>query len=177
MTSMPTRQQSPWSALRRFVRPRPPAERCELCGARAGGRARAPGRARDPAAASAAATPARSCSAASEDARYRRVPPRRRAPDRLPPDRRAVGRPAPADQPGLLRPEHAGGTGAWPSIPVPAGATESLLTLEAWDALVEENPVLRELEPDVEALLVNRLGRDARRITACRSTSATSWSA
>jgi hypothetical protein len=42
--------------------------------------------------------------------------------------------------------------------PSPAGATESLLPLEAWHALVAENPVLRELEPDVEALLVNRVG-------------------
>jgi len=42
--------------------------------------------------------------------------------------------------------------------PSPAGATESLLTLEAWDDLASANPVLRELQPDVEALLVNRVG-------------------
>jgi hypothetical protein len=42
--------------------------------------------------------------------------------------------------------------------PSPAGATESLLPLEAWHALEEENPLLRELEADVEALLVNRVG-------------------
>jgi hypothetical protein len=42
--------------------------------------------------------------------------------------------------------------------PSPAGATESLLTLEAWCGLMEENPILRKLEPDVEALLVNRIG-------------------
>jgi hypothetical protein len=41
--------------------------------------------------------------------------------------------------------------------PSPAGATESLLHLEAWDALVQENPILKEMTPDVEALLVNRL--------------------
>ncbi|MBA3947292.1 MAG: hypothetical protein H0X37_22380 [Herpetosiphonaceae bacterium] len=41
--------------------------------------------------------------------------------------------------------------------PSPAGATESLLSLEAWSELVQDNPVLQELEPDVEALLVNRL--------------------
>ena len=41
--------------------------------------------------------------------------------------------------------------------PSPAGATESLLDLSAWAAVVEENPVLREMEPDVEALLVNRV--------------------
>ena len=46
-------------------------------------------------------------------------------------------------------------------FPSPAGATESLLPLEAWEDLATENPVLRELEPDVEALLVNRVGPDA----------------
>jgi hypothetical protein len=45
--------------------------------------------------------------------------------------------------------------------PSPAGAVESLLTLEAWQTLVVDNPVLGELEPDVEALLVNRM-KDAR---------------
>ena len=38
--------------------------------------------------------------------------------------------------------------------PGPAGATESLLGLDAWRELVEDNPPLAELLPDVEALLV-----------------------
>jgi hypothetical protein len=42
--------------------------------------------------------------------------------------------------------------------PSPAGATEALPPPDAWQDLVEDNPCLRELEPDVEALLVNRLG-------------------
>jgi hypothetical protein len=42
--------------------------------------------------------------------------------------------------------------------PSPAGATESLLPLTAWKYIVENNPALRQLEPDVEALLVNRVG-------------------
>jgi hypothetical protein len=42
--------------------------------------------------------------------------------------------------------------------PSPAGATESLLDLEYWDAVVEQNPILREMDPAVEALLVNRVG-------------------
>jgi len=41
--------------------------------------------------------------------------------------------------------------------PSPAGATESLLSLEAWQEIVANNPVLTRMEPDVEALLVNRL--------------------
>jgi hypothetical protein len=42
--------------------------------------------------------------------------------------------------------------------PSPAGPTESLLPLETWEDIVRENPVLATLEPDVEALVVNRLG-------------------
>lgn len=42
--------------------------------------------------------------------------------------------------------------------PSPAGATESLLALETWNDVVKDNPVLLELQPDVEALLVNRVG-------------------
>jgi hypothetical protein len=44
--------------------------------------------------------------------------------------------------------------------PSPAGATEALPPPDAWQALVEDNPCLGDLEPDVEALLVNRLGAD-----------------
>jgi hypothetical protein len=42
--------------------------------------------------------------------------------------------------------------------PSPAGATESQLPLETWSELAAENPILSEMESDVEALLVNRLG-------------------
>ncbi len=45
--------------------------------------------------------------------------------------------------------------------PSPAGPTESLLALDSWDEIVRDNPVLQKMEPDVEALLVNRVG-DAR---------------
>lgn len=44
--------------------------------------------------------------------------------------------------------------------PSPAGATESLLSLETWDDIVRENSALGALEADVEALLVNRVGAD-----------------
>jgi len=43
--------------------------------------------------------------------------------------------------------------------PSPAGATESLLPLEAWSSIVQANPALNQLEADVEALLVNRVGQ------------------
>ena len=42
--------------------------------------------------------------------------------------------------------------------PGPAGAAESLLRLEAWQEISEANPQLQLLQPDVEALLVNRVG-------------------
>ncbi|MGB0125243.1 MAG: DUF5947 family protein [Silvibacterium sp.] len=42
--------------------------------------------------------------------------------------------------------------------PSPAGAVESLLPLDAWSEIVQENTALSQLQPDIEALLVNRVG-------------------
>ena len=42
--------------------------------------------------------------------------------------------------------------------PSPAGAVEPLLPLDAWTEIVQQNLVLRELQPDIEALLMNRVG-------------------
>ena len=42
--------------------------------------------------------------------------------------------------------------------PSPAGAVESLLPLDAWSEIVQQNLVLRDLQSDIEALLVNRVG-------------------
>ena len=41
--------------------------------------------------------------------------------------------------------------------PSPAGPTESLLSLESWQEVAGANPILQTMEPDVEALLVNRV--------------------
>lgn len=41
--------------------------------------------------------------------------------------------------------------------PSPAGATESELDLRAWEELCTTNPLLADLEPDAEALVVNRM--------------------
>jgi hypothetical protein len=41
--------------------------------------------------------------------------------------------------------------------PSPAGATESELHFSSWSRMVELNPVLAKLEPDIEGLIVNRL--------------------
>ena len=43
--------------------------------------------------------------------------------------------------------------------PSPMGPTESALPPTAWDELAETNPLLQEMEPDVEALLIHR-GRE-----------------
>jgi hypothetical protein len=41
--------------------------------------------------------------------------------------------------------------------PSPAGATESELHFESWSRMLQLNPVLQDLEPDIEGLIVNRL--------------------
>jgi hypothetical protein len=40
--------------------------------------------------------------------------------------------------------------------PSPAGATESLLPLDTWAEVVQSNPFIEGLDPDVEALLLHR---------------------
>lgn len=41
--------------------------------------------------------------------------------------------------------------------PSPGGATESELHFSSWSRMVELNPILADLEPDIEGLIVNRL--------------------
>jgi len=52
-------------------------------------------------------------------------------------------------------------TGISAFYPGPAGATESTLPLTAWDRVVAENPSIRGLLPDVEALLLRAPARSA----------------
>ncbi len=50
------------------------------------------------------------------------------------------------------------GTGSVVALyPSPAGATESELRMESWEALVAANPILNDLVADAEALVVNRM--------------------
>ena len=42
--------------------------------------------------------------------------------------------------------------------PSPAGAIESLLSLESWTEITALHPSLQKMEPDVETFLVNRVG-------------------
>lgn len=41
--------------------------------------------------------------------------------------------------------------------PSPAGATESLLSLDAWQQIAARNPRLARMQPDIEAFLANRV--------------------
>jgi hypothetical protein len=145
------------ATLRRFVRPRPPAETCDLCAAPIPA---------DPHHAH-LLEPARrqvlcACDAcallfsARADTRYRRVPRRVRA---LP-----AFQLSDAQWDALLIPvglaffSHSSVEQRTVALyPSPAGATESLLPLETWTELAQDNPILAEMEPDVEALLVNRV--------------------
>lgn len=148
--------QTAFEVLRRFVRRRGPEERCDLCSA--------------PLAAEHAhlVEPANrkllcSCQACAllfsdrQDARYRRVPEEVQfLPDLRLSDAHWEDLHIPINLAFFFHCTPAGRVIA--IYPSPAGAMESLLTLEAWQTLVDENPVLRELKPDVEALLVNRVG-------------------
>ncbi|HEY2589010.1 MAG TPA: DUF5947 family protein [Tepidisphaeraceae bacterium] len=87
--------------------------------------------------------------------RYKRVPTRTKSwPSFRLPDETWVALGLPIDLAFFTESSSAGKVLAF--YPSPAGATESLLTLESWRELVDANPCLRQLEPDVEALLVNR---------------------
>jgi hypothetical protein len=54
----------------------------------------------------------------------------------------------------LLRSTRAGPLALYPG---PAGTTESLLEPKLWAGILADNPALADLEPDVEAVLANRL--------------------
>ena len=48
--------------------------------------------------------------------------------------------------------------------PSPAGATESELDMGTWEQVCAANPVLAGLEPDTEALVVNRMAEPAQQV-------------
>jgi hypothetical protein len=55
------------------------------------------------------------------------------------------------------------GDGVVAFYPSPAGATESELDLGVWDELVRLNPVLEDLGPEGETLILDRMSRDGLR--------------
>jgi hypothetical protein len=148
--------QAPFTRLRRLVRPPRPGERCELCGLPLG-----------PAHPHLLELESRqlrcACSACAllfsgdQTGRYRRVSPHAQLlADFHMSDAQWDGLRLPISLAFFFRSTPAGRVVAL--YPSPAGATESLMPLEAWQELVDQNPVLAELEPDVEALLAHRLG-------------------
>jgi Family of unknown function (DUF5947) len=99
--------------------------------------------------------------AAASAGRYRLVPERRLRIDDLElSDLAWEELRLPVDMAFFFRSSAAGHVQAF--YPSPMGPTESLLGLEAWAELEVANPLLGTLEPDVEALLVNR-AKGARR--------------
>ncbi len=149
--------QSPLAALRRFVRPRAAAvERCELCSAEL------------PAEHQHLVEPStRQLNCACEacailfsgqaGTKYKRVPRRIRS---LPNFRLTDGQwdslMIPIQLAFFFKSTPDGKVVAL--YPSPAGPTESLLALDSWDEIMRDNPILLEMEPDVEALLVKRVG-------------------
>jgi hypothetical protein len=144
------------STLRRFAQKPTPQERCELCGA---GISSEHQHLLEPAVRRLVCT----CDACAilfdtgQDGRFRRVPRRVQALDdfRMT-DMQWEDLHLPINLAFIYFSSTAGRVVAM--YPSPAGATESLLTLESWEALASENPVLRQFEPDVEALLIHRIG-------------------
>lgn len=136
-------------------RAQPVLERCELCGAPL------PGEHRHLLDLSSRELmcACRACSTlfdrgAAGGSHYRLVPDRRLALDLVLSDQLWEELRLPVDIAFLFRDSGEGRVKAY--YPGPMGATESLLTLEAWEQLEAANPVLATMEPDVEALLVNR---------------------
>jgi len=151
---------SPLAALRRRVPPRPPRERCDLCATPLARRHRhlweVPGRRLI-----CACDPCAILFSGQSQQRYRPLPDRVRRLERFDlPDELWDGLLVPVGIVFFVRRE--GRANAPPVVamyPGPAGATESSLELESWRALEERNPCLRRMEPEVEALLVNRVGQ------------------
>jgi len=144
------------SALRRFAQRPPVVERCELCGAALGAEHQhlmEPAQRRLVCACDACAV----LFDAGESARYRRVPRQvRMLSDFRMSDAQWEGLHLPINLAFVYVSTPAGRVVAM--YPGPAGATESLLGLDSWKDLVADNPVLGDLKPDVEALLIHRIG-------------------
>ncbi len=145
-----------WAALRRFVRPQPSVERCELCSAELAPEHR---HLVEPVGRKllCACDPCAILFDRQGETKYRQVPRRvRPLPGFRLSDAQWDGLNIPIGLAFFFRNGPAGRTVA--VYPSPAGPTESLLDPGPWDELVRDNPALGTLEPDVEALLVNRVG-------------------
>ena len=146
------------AALRSFSRPRRPVPRCEMCSRELADQHRHLLEIANQRVLCACEACALLFSADVAEAKYRRIPQRTRflADFRLS-DAQWDSLLVPINMAFFFRSTPRKRTVAM--YPSPAGPTESLLELESWNEIVDQNPVLQTLEPDVEALLVNRIGR------------------
>jgi hypothetical protein len=150
-----------FAALQRFVRRNPSGEHCELCGSAVAAEHEhlvEPGKQRLVCACQACAILFSGQGFGGQmKQRYKRVPARIRfLPGFRLTDGQWDGLMVPINMAFFFESSASGRiTAVYPS---PAGATESLLPLETWEQIAGENPELRSMEADVEALLVNRLG-------------------
>jgi hypothetical protein len=145
-----------FATLRQFARPRTPAERCELCSA-------AVAHEHPHLIEIASRKIVCACDACATlfdgmaGGRYRRVSRRVQLLTQFRmTDAQWEGLLIPINMAFFFRSSADGKIAAF--YPSPAGAVESLLPLEAWNEIAEENAPLGQLQPDVEALLVNRVG-------------------
>ena len=155
-----SQRNSSFATLRRFIRQRAAAERCELCGTNLAANHQH------------LIEPANrklvcSCDACAilfsnqnsgQEGKYRRVPKQIRSlPDFRLTDAQWEGLMIPINMAFFF---HSSAANRIVTLyPSPAGATESLLPLDTWEELTEQNPALGQMQPDVEALLVNRVRR------------------
>lgn len=155
-----SQRNSSFATLRRFIRQRAAAERCELCGTdlAADHQHLIEPANRKLACSCDACAILFSNQSSGQEGKYRRVPKQIRSlPDFRLSDAQWEGLMIPINMAFFF---HSSAANRIVTLyPSPAGATESLLPLDTWEELTEQNPALGQMQPDVEALLVNRVRR------------------
>jgi hypothetical protein len=145
-----------WSGLRRFARPQPAAERCELCGAELAAEHEhllQP----DSHALVCACTPCAILFSHHAAGRHRRVPRETWVLDDFQlTDAQWTGLEIPVGLAFFFRSSAEEKIAA--VYPSPAGPTQSRLGFDCWNEVQTDNPLLGGMLPDVQALLVNRVG-------------------
>jgi hypothetical protein len=149
-------KESAFATLRRFAQKRPTAEFCEMCSTALPVEHQ---HLIDPAARKLVCA----CDACAilfsnqSSTKFKRVPRRIRfLPDFQMTDAQWEALMIPIDMAFFFKRSGSGKVAAF--YPGPAGATESLLSLETWAEIEKDNSAIGEMEPDVQALLVNRVG-------------------
>jgi hypothetical protein len=159
--SLPDRRDTGLEVLRRFSRSRAPVERCDLCAREIGVEHE---HLIDPVERrlACACGPCAILFSGQAGTRLKRVPREVRALDDLTiSDAQWEALRLPIDLAFFYESTPQGRVVA--CYPSPAGATESLLELETWSEIRAPHPALLEMQPDVQALLVNRVRRGAGR--------------